>query len=68
MNPLILRQPMILTFWLHKSATMYQIYSNSLSIFKSKSLLSKNLKNWIYDCSVAATQTAHMFLGHPVDT
>ena len=40
MNPLVLRQPMILTFLLHKSAASGQMYSNSLSTFKLKSLLS----------------------------
>ena len=39
MNPLVLRQPMILTFLFHKSATNGQIYSKSESSFKLKSLL-----------------------------
>ena len=40
MNALGLRQAMILIFLLHRSATTYQIYLNSVSNFKLKSVFS----------------------------
>ena len=41
MNPLVLKQPVILTFLLNKSTTTYQIYLNSVSHFKGKSRVDK---------------------------
>ena len=69
MNPLVLTQPMILTFLLHKSATTDQIYSNSMSTFKLMSHLLKILKNGKIGLMAAPQQPLKQrtcFLGHPV--
>ena len=61
------RQPIILTFLLHKSTATDQIYSNSVSTFTLQSLLLKYQNGKIG--LIAAPQqptTADMFLRHPV--
>ena len=54
-NESSLRQPMILTFLLHKSATTYQICSNLVSNFKLNCPLSKILKMEKYLISSCST-------------
>ena len=66
-NPLVLKQTMILTFFLNKSVTICQICSNSEPNPIWRPHLFKNLKmgELCFGSPAVAIQTAYMLLGHP---